>query len=263
MWLVIAACLCGFLVFGQSSKRHSRRGSASKNGPALSIPTDTLNVDLNITKAPIYIVDGKKNRIGAGASDGVKQWLVSEISFAVSLRSGKNAGPLLLEGVKVELYLYVSGVANDRATYRWFYGVQKLHCLVVEPDQKNRRYWASLFLPAQDVYLHIPTERSRYSLRSVEGVVVISDRENKILGRRVFGNKFKLTTDRARSLLKAVDEIQRKNGADCISLWPREKTPWAWLDADRFELPLTSLTENKPAVQAQPQPKTEEQENKE
>ena len=266
-WLVAVACLWTFLACGQSSRSSHRQSSGSgKNGPALSVPADLLNVDITLQKAPEYVVDGKKTRIGAGAPDLSRQWLVNEISFGFSMRTGRNSRLTILDAVKVELYLYVPGPARDRQSYRWFYGCQKLHCLVLDPEQHSRRYWASLFLPPQYVYLHVPQERGRYSLRAIEGVVLISDRENKLLGRRVFNyvkdNKGKVSSARAKSLIAAVDEIRRKGGADCIDLWPREMTPWAWLDSNRFELPLTLLPEDKAADHAQPQQsKADEQEN--
>lgn len=262
-WLVIAACLCGFLVCGQSSKKRSRRSaSADRKTPVLYVPAESINNDIFLQRAPVYLIGDKKTRIGAGNSDASKFWLVNEISFVLSLRA-KNPRPMVLDGVKVELYLYVPGQARDRRNYRWFYGCQKLHRLVFEPEQPNRRFWASLILPYQYVYLHVPLDRGRYNIKPLEWVVLISDRNNKLLGRYAFGNKFKLTSERTKLLLNMADEIQRKNGADCIELWPREKTPWAWLDAERFELPLTSLSENNPTETASPQPKADEQENKE
>ena len=124
-------------------------------------------------------------------------------------------------------------------------GVQSLHCLVAEPEQKMRRYWASLFLPAPYVYLHMPQERGKYSLRLLEGVVIISDRDNNILGRRAFAYKSKLSSSRAQRLIAAAAELRGRKGRNQVPLWPRENTPWEWVDADRFELPFTPVGEVK------------------
>ena len=261
-WLVIALCLSCLLVYGQSAKRVRRSSSAGKNVPELFIPAAGINVDLSLQKPPVYAVSGQKTKLGGNVPDRMKNWLVCEISFAVSLRGAKRTRLALLDEVNVELYLYVPGAARDNVSYRWFYGCQKLHCLVVESDQGTRRYWASLFLPGQYVYLHVPAENNHATVRAVEGVVVISDRENKVLGSRAFGYRNKLAPGRAKKLLDVVNELQQSK-ADCVALWPREKTPWAWLDADRFELPLTALQDNKSASPRKEPIKSEEKDNEE
>ena len=245
-WLVIALCLCCFLVYGQSAKRVRRPSAVGKNTPELFVPTQTINVDLSLQKPPVYVASGQKTKLGGGVPDKMKNWLVSEISFGISLRGAKRTRLAMLEEVNVELYLFVPGQARDNLPYRWLYGCQKLHCLLVESDQGSRRYWASLLFPGQYVYMHIPSENNHAFIRSIEGVVVISDRENNVLGRRAFGYRSKLAPARVKKLLDAVNELQQSK-TGCIALWPREKTPWAWLDADRFELPLTAVQEIKSA----------------
>ena len=244
--LTTAVCMSCLLLYGQSGKRTSHRaGAREKNVPELYVPTDTINVDMSLHRPPVFVVEGKKTRIGVGVPDAVRMWLVNEISFCISYRPTKRSAAILLEGVKVELYLYAQGSARDNASFRWLCGVQTLHCLIADPEQKMRRYWASLFLPASYVYLHMPQERGKYSLRFLEGVVIIADRDNNILGRRAFGYKSKLSASRAKRLIAAVMELRGKKSRNQVALWPRENTPWAWLDADRFELPFTPLGDGK------------------
>ena len=244
--LTAVFCLSGFLSYGQSGRRASHRaGSREKNAPELYVPADTINVDMTLQRPPVFVVDGKKTRIGTGVPDAARVWLVNEISFCISYRPARRSSILPLEDVKVELYLYASGTARDNGSFRWLCGVQSLHCLVAEPEQKMRRYWASLFLPAPYVYLHMPQERGKYSLRLLEGVVIISDRDNNILGRRAFAYKSKLSSSRAQRLIAAAAELRGRKGRNQVPLWPRENTPWEWVDADRFELPFTPVGEVK------------------
>ena len=126
-------------------------------------------------------------------------------------------------------------------SFRWFCGVQQLQCVVADPEQKLRRYRASLFLPSSYVYLHIPQERAKSSLQALEGVVISADKENNILGRKAFGYRGKLTPERMRILVNAATQLRGKKMKNQVMLWPREKTPWAWLDADRFEFPAIGL----------------------
>lgn len=238
-WLTLLLCSCGLLLSGQSTKKgSSRSGSLSKNAPALYVPADTINVDMSLSRPPVYNTDGKKTRIGSSSIPEVfKQWMVNEISFSISFRPGKRILPLALENVKVELYIYAPGSSRDGVTFRWLCGVQDLQCVVVDPELRMRKYWASLFLPSSYVYLHIPLERGKYSLRMLEGVVIISDKDNNILGRKAFGYRGKLTVNRAQTLVEAASQLRGKKTKNQVMLFPREKTPWAWLDADRFEFP--------------------------
>ena len=251
IWLT-AVIFCGVMLssYAQTSgKSSSRRNSKSfgKNAPMLYVPAETINVEMSLQKPPAFSVEGRRIRMSAGSNtpDSFKQWLVNEISFGISYNPGKSASvsALMLEGVRVELYLYAPGTARDKASFRWLCGTQTLHCLIVEPGQQTRRFFASLFLPAAYVYQHFPQDRGgKYAIRALEGVVVITDRNNNILGRRAFGYRTRLSVSRARKLIDSVNELRAQNNLkQQVTLWPREKTPWMWLDADRFELPLTTL----------------------
>ena len=242
-FLVLMFCCWGLVVCGQQ-KRASRSAvrAAAKSGQVLSIPAESISVDMSLSRPPSYVVDGKKVRINnSGANENLRQWMVNEISFDIVYR-GRSSRPLLLENVKVELYIYASGPARDEARYRWFCGVQELQCLVLDPDQKTHRYWASLFLPAYAVYMSMPQERGRASVRSLEGVVIIADRDNNILGRKAFGPRgSRLSAKRAKALVDSVALLRGKKTQNQILLLPRELTPWAWLEAERFELPALDL----------------------
>ena len=74
-------------------------------------------------------------------------------------------------------------------------------------------------------------------------MVIISDRNGRELGVHVFSPHAKMTTAQVQKLLASARERRGKmQGDNIIQLWPREKTPWAPLDADRFEVPAVQLT---------------------
>ena len=241
--LLLAAvlCLCGQIVYGQSGKRNSGRSrNSSRNAPTLYVPLDSISVDMSLAHAPVYNTDGKKTRIGAGnLPEAFRNWMVNDISFRISYRPGKKALPLPLENLKVELYIYAPGPSRDGESFRWFCGVQNLQCVVADPEMQQRKYWASLFLPPSYVYLHFPLDRGKTTLRALEGVVIIADKDNNVLGRKVFGygSRTKLTAARMQTLSAAAGQLRGKKTKNQVMLWPREKTPWAWLEADRFEFP--------------------------
>ena len=268
-YLFLMLCCCGLVVCGQS-KRTSRTAAAraaAKSGQLLSVPSETIQVDMRLSRPPSYVVDGKKVRINnAGSSDTIRNWLVNEISFAVSYK-GRSNRPLLLENVKVELYIFASGPARDNARIRWFCGVQELQCLIVDPAYKTQRYYASLFLPPYSVYMNMPQEREKASVRLLEGVVIIADRDNKVLGRKAFGSRGnKLSPKKINALYDSVAQLRGKKTKNQIMLLPRELTPWAWLEADRFELPALDFdpgTKNNPPPPGPPPKAADDKGNEE
>ena len=239
--LAIILCLCGSFLHGQSGKRNAGRSrSSARNTPTLYVPIESINVDMSLVRPPNYITDGRKSRIGVNdLPDSFRLWMMVDISFSISYRPGKKSLPLPLENLKVEAYIYAPGPARDGVAFRWFCGVQNLQCVVVDPDLRQRKYWASLFLPSSYVFLHVPQERGRLSLRELEGVVIIADKANNILGRKVFGfgTRTKLPAGRMQTLASAAAQLRGKKTKNQVMLWPREKTPWAWLEAERYEFP--------------------------
>ncbi|MBQ9336026.1 MAG: hypothetical protein IJS14_01860 [Lentisphaeria bacterium] len=252
VWLILTACLAGVLVYGQSSKRSSRRGGRSEM--EFGVPEDSIKIELSLPRSPIYAVDSRKSRVGGNVPDMMRQWLMCEISFGFVSRS-RQARPILLEKLNVELYLYADEPSRETDSPRWFAGKQTLHAVVFDPSVKQRRYWCSLFLPPANVYMSVPRDRSgKLSVGGLVGVVIITDKEGNILGIRVFGaGKGKIPTSRAKRLVSIVSDM-RKKGEGAILLWPREKTPWQWLDADRFELPLTEFPAKTQEAARQPLP---------
>lgn len=238
LFLAVVLCMSGLFLYGQSAKRSSSRRNSVKNTPALYVPIESINVDMSLSRPPAYIIEGKKTRIGANEiPDSFRLWMVNDISFSISYRAGKR--PLPLEKLKVELYIYAPGAARDGVSFRWFCGVQNLQCVVVDPGLRPRKYWASLFLPSSYVYLHVPQENGRASVRSMEGVVIIADKDNNILGRKVFGfnSRTKFSVNRVQTLVAAAAQLRGKKLKNQVMLWPREKTPWAWIESDRYEFP--------------------------
>ena len=253
IWLIVTACLAGFLVCGQS-KRSSRRSGGGDR--PFYIPEDNIKIDLSLARSPVYSTDGRKNRIGSTAPDTMRHWLMAEISFSFVNRS-RQTRPAVLERMHVELYLFADEASRETSSPRWFSGTQTLQGVIFDPAIKQRRCWCSLFLPPANVYMSLPRDRGgKYVLSNLIGAVIITDQEGYILGMRTFGSggKGKLPGARAKKLIAAVSDRRTKKSADAIPLWPREKTPWHWLDADRFELPLTELTTKPQEVPSQPLP---------
>ena len=248
IWLILAICVAGFLAYGQSSKRASRRSGRKEQ--AFFVPEESIRVDISLPHPPI--IAGGKSRPGSNIPDAMKPWMMAEIAFSFANRS-RLSRPIILEKMNVELYLFADLPSRETTSPRWFVGTQTLHAVVFDPTIKSRRYWASLFLPPAYVYMCLPRDRSgKYDLANLIGMVVLSDQEGNVLGWKTFSGRGKLPAARAKKLTAAVSEIRTKKIDDSIRLWPREKTPWQWLDADRFELPLTDFNTKPPEASRQP-----------
>ena len=267
IWLVLAVCCAGLPGYGQSSKKDAKRKSA----PAVVILSSDIKVDPLVQRPPVYSLDSRRTKVGSGnISDHYRQWLVNNISFRFSFRSNRSSGPYVFDNAKVELYVLLNAdSARVPARARWMVGVQNLQCLVADQSLKTHIYSVSLFLPPPYLYLYFPLETtgsrsvsdragSKYDLRKMEGVVIISDQGGRELGVHVFSPRSKLSSRREQQLLAAARELRGKaQGEGILQLWPREKTPWAMLDADRFEVPAVQLTSpsagGEKAVPAEPE----------
>ncbi len=231
----------------------SRAKRASRNLPAYNISADMVTIDITLQKPPSYSIDSKKVRVGGGGSSGsgyAKQWLVSEITFSFSIpESVKSSQPVCLNDMRVELFLTVpSTTSRGKVESSWFYGAQVLHGVVVDPEKKEQKYMVSLFMPPSYLYMYFPKDKTdKYNLKDMEGVVLFFDKDSVVIGAKVFEYKSRLTKTRSTQLLDAVEEL-RKSQKMPIMLWPREKTPWQWLDSDRFELPKTDFPGSPAAV---------------
>ena len=273
IWLVLAVCLACLPGYGQSSKKDTKRKSAQ----LAMIPSSDIKVETLILRPPVYALDSRRNKVGSGnISDHYRLWLVNNISFRFGFRSNRSVGPFVFDNARVELYILLNAQsARVPASARWMIGVQHMQCLIGDSNLKNHIYSVSLFLPPPYLYLYFPLENtaprvvadrggnSRYDLRRMEGVVIISDRNGRELGVHVFAPRSKLSSRREQQLLAAARELRSKGqGEGILQLWPREKTPWAPLDADRFEVPAVQLTSPSGGAGEKPVPAETEEDPK-
>ena len=150
--VLFAAC---FVLAAQSKTKR-----LSRTVPPFNIPADLVFVDVTLQKPPAISVDNKKTRIGSTTSGSsyAKQWLVAEITFAFSIPGSlKSSQPICHNNLRVELFLTVpSTTSRGKVEYSWFYGLQVLHGVVVDPSMKEQKYMVSLFMPPSYVYMYFP-----------------------------------------------------------------------------------------------------------
>ena len=217
--LVLSAVLCG----SGTLCAQSRRASGAK--PA--IPEIQMNVAL--VNTPSLLVQDKAD---AGIPLGkTRKWLQFQIAYKFS-SSAVNAKKIY-ENMRVELY--VRHPAPDG--YAWFTGTQYLHCVMADME----RHYAALYMPPSTVTRYISRDKkSKEVLKNIQGIVILSDREGNILGMHCFdlstGGK-KLSRNQRNALLAAFKAINQAKYKFVDGIWPKENTPWEWIDAEKYDLP--------------------------
>lgn len=218
---------------------------AQRKETSFGIPASSVTVNVSLQKAPVFSIDSKKVSPGRSGNLGSfsKVWLVNEVTFSFQLtREIRRYEAYPVNALSIEMYICVPTTGRN-PSLRWFYGEQKLNTLVIAPAYKSQRFMASLFMPPCYVFPYLPKEKNgKYNLKNLEGVIIFKDSNGRILGKKAFSYTKKLTTKRADALFSSVERLQNQLP---IMLWPREKTPWEWVDADRFELPLTAIANEK------------------
>ena len=75
----------------------------------------------------------------------------------------------------------------------------------------------------------------------LDGVVVIRDKQGKILGRKAFSFRKGLTNRDSAAVIRQWESLQKQGGIPEV-FFPREKTPWQWVESEYYELPATELS---------------------
>ena len=218
------ALLLSALLFAAGTLHAQGRRSSSRRA---AIPDIQLSISL-VSAPSIQVLDKADSGIPLGKG---KKWIQFQIAYKFS-SSAVNARKIY-EDMKVELY--VRHPAPDG--YAWFTGVQYLHCVMADLE----KHYAALYMPPSTVARYISRERkSREVLKNLEGLVILSDRDDQILGLQFFdlsaGGK-KLSASQTAALRNAFRNINREKYKFVDAIWPKENTPWQWIDAEKYDLP--------------------------
>lgn len=177
----------------------------------------------------------------------VKKWLQFQIAYKFS-QATVNA-KRVFEDMKVELYVRHPAPEG----YAWFTGTQYLHCVMADTE----RHYVALYMPPSTVTRYISREKkAKDILKNFIGIVIISDRDDNILGIHYFdlstGSK-KLTRNQRNAVLAAYRTINQAKYKFVNGIWPKENTPWEWIDAEKYDLPRPVFS-NPGKAQAKPMP---------
>lgn len=225
-----------------------------KRAPARKPAISEIQMSAALVNTPSLLVQDKAD---AGIPLGkVKKWLQFQIAYKFSSQA-VNA-KRIYEDIKVELY--VRHPAPDG--YAWFTGTQYLHCVMADME----RHYVALYMPPSTVARYISREKkSKEVLKNIQGVVIISDRDDNLLGVHYFdlstGGK-KLTRNQRNTILTAYKAINQAKYKFVDGIWPKENTPWQWVDAEKYDLPKPVFNSSrKTQIKETPVEQGTEQEN--
>ena len=194
-------------------------------------------MSVSLVNAPtIQVLDKADAGIPLGKAKKWIQFLVA-YKFSSSAVSGKR----IYEDMKVELF--VRNPAPDG--YAWFTGTQYLHCVIADSET----HYVALYMPPSTVVRYISREKkNKEVLKNMQGIVMISDRDDNLLGIHFFdlssGSK-KLSPSQTAALRTAFKNINQEKYKFVDALWPKENTPWQWIDAEKFDLPKQIFHNNR------------------
>ena len=230
IWIVL---LSGAAVCPVSGKSVSH--TASGNSVSDSVPSGAIRVSGSLQHAPAIGSVARSKRSSVRFAD---RWLQVDIQFSFQFPSRiRERSMYFLNRPVVELY-----VGNFLPGKRWFYGVQKLHSILLDSRYKTKKYNVSLVLPPNYVHAYMPRNKSdKFEPRVLDGVVVIRDKQGKILGRKAFSFRKGLTNRDSAAVIRQWESLQKQGGIPEV-FFPREKTPWQWVESEYYELPATELS---------------------
>ena len=220
----LPALFLSAVLFAAGSLHAQGRRSSSRRA---AIPEIQLSVSL-VSAPSIQVLDKADAGIPLGKS---KKWIQFLVAYKFS-SSAVNARKIY-EDMKIELY--VRHPAPDG--YAWITGEQYLHCVMADME----KHYAALYMPPSTVARYISRERkSRDVLKNLQGIVILSDRDDQILGLQFFdlsaGGK-KLSSSQTAALRNAFRNINQEKYKFVDAIWPKENTPWQWIDAEKYDLP--------------------------
>ncbi len=220
-WLSVLV-LSALLVGTGTLSAQSRRASSSR----AVIPD--IQVVTRLVNAPnIQVLDKPDSGVPLGKA---RKWLQFHIIYKFSA-SAANADRIF-EDMKVELYLRnpVRG-----GGYVWFTGIQHLHCVIADPE----KHYVALYMPPSTVYRYISRDtKARSVMKNLQGIVIISDRDDNVLGMHFFdpSSGKSLSRSQAAALRTAYRNINQARYKLVDAIWPKENTPWQWIDAELYDL---------------------------
>lgn len=248
LWLLAAVLVAGLFADAAPRAKESR----------IVIPRELTLVRLSLVSPPRISHDQQGNE-----KSTLRKWL--QVRIAYQFNPSFRFKPFFTyDDMRVEIYMRVTPSNGTWRGLRWFTGTQYLYKVI--PEGKTReKHGVSFFMPPG--IIHNYAKRNEKSLlKDCEGIIFFYNGD-RLLGRAFFDG----SSSSARQLEKKAAKIYaeykliQKNPNLLIKdgLWPREMTPWHYLDADRFDLPRPRFHAGASANVSSPAPEEEKEEKSE
>ena len=227
--IVVLAVLLGFFVPQEVC------GQKRKGGSARLIPPENITLSLSLSASP---------RIGFDRQEGDYKsdykWLVVKVlyKFANSFKPG-----FTFDNMRCEVYLRVKGSSGGWRRNYWFTGTQYFYSVI--PGKSGTVHSVTLFMPPPLFYKSYANVKNGVrALKDCEALVFFYEGD-RLLGQKMWsgaGKSGKMDRKQETALYAAFKQMNNVPANKVVNgLWPREKTPWHYLSADRMDLPVVTF----------------------
>ncbi len=165
------------------------------------------------------------------------KWLAINITYKTYLTGDKSGNFMWLDDMTIDAALILQCQTDTKKQYGLFTGTQMFWSIPLD----GRKHRASLYIPPFILARHIKIDKNKNTfLKEIEGAVIFRDKDGKMLQAKFFpdlkGSDAKKVPEAVVKRLQLADKDPNIIKFD-NSVFPREKTPWQWVDADTYDLP--------------------------
>lgn len=180
-------------------------------------------------------------RIGFDKQEGEQKsdhkWLIVKVlyKFSNTFRQG-----FTFDNLRCEVYLKTKASSGGWRKNYWFTGTQNFYSVI--PGKAGTIHRVTLFMPPPLFYKsYASTKSSARALKECDAIILFYDGD-RLIGQKMWSGSSKsgkMDRKQESSFYAAFKRMNDLPGNKIVNgLWPREKTPWQWLSADRMDLPV-------------------------
>ena len=210
-------------------------GQKKQNSSGRLISANDISVSFTLSSPP---------RIGFDKQEGELKsdykWFIVKVlyKFNSSFRQG-----FTLDNMRCEVYLRTQASSGGWRRNYWFTGTQKFYSVI--PGKTGTVHRVTLFMPPPLFYKsYANSKSSAKALKECDAIIFFYDGD-RIIGQKMWSGSTKsgkMSSKQESSFYAAFKRMNNLPANKIVNgLWPREKTPWQWLSADRMDLPVPSF----------------------
>ena len=213
-------------------------GQKKQNSSGRLISANDITVSFSLAASP---------RIGFDKQEGEQKndykWFIVKVlyKFNNTFRQG-----FTLDNLRCEVYLRTQASSTGWRKNYWFTGTQSFYSVI--PGKTGTVHRVTLFMPPPLFYKsYASTKSNAKALKECDAIIFFYDGD-RLIGQKMWSGSTKggkMSSKQESSFYAAFKRMNDLPANKIVNgLWPREKTPWQWLSADRMDLPVPEFEKN-------------------